>query len=237
MRSPRMQRLAAKATLLACVLLASHATVRADYVAQTVVLDQSNKLADGVNYGSVLIEAYDGKGASKGGLAAGQVRITYTPTIVPAYGTVSSDFGFSAATFNTDLALNSGQIAIPKGWGLNVPGTSGGFGTFSWGAEDLGKNNKKQNPLTILISGLGADATLGHFLLPSVGGKKGPPQGTAFFAGQVQSFNTGPNDTSETHSHWVGGTAVLTPEPGTLALCACSAVGLLLVRRRKNADA
>ena len=233
MPSQRLHRFAIQAAL-AAVLIAPSATVRADYVAQTVILDQSNKLSDGVNYGSVKIEAYNGVGAAGGGLAVGQVRITYTPTIVPAYGTVSSDFGFSAVNFNTDLALTNKQIAIPKGWAVSSPATSGGFGSFIWGAEDIGKNNKKQNPMVVLISGLGVDATLKHFLLPSVGGKK---QGTATFAGQVQSLNTGPNDTSETHSHWIAGSAVLTPEPGTLAMCGAAAVSLLLTRRRKAAKA
>jgi hypothetical protein len=237
MLTQRLHRPTAKASLaaaLVCVLIAPSATLRADYVAQTVILDQSNKLADGVNYGSVKIEAYDGKGAAGGGLAAGQVRITYTPNIVPAYGTVSSDFGFSAVNFNTDLALTNKQITIPKGWAVSSPAASGGFGTFNWGAQDIGKNNKKQNPMTILISGLGTDATLSHFLLPSVGGKN---QGTATFAGQVQSINTGRSDTSETHSHWIAGSAVLTPEPGTLAMCGAAAVSLLLTRRRKPAQA
>src|SRR5262245_58669506 len=88
---------------------------RAEYVAQTFDLNQSNTFADGVKYGSVTIEAYDGVGKSGGGLSKGQVRITWTADLLPSYGPVNL-FAINAVAFNTDLELKKKQITVPSNW-------------------------------------------------------------------------------------------------------------------------
>src|SRR5262245_14671495 len=82
---------------------------RADYVSYTMALDQSNVMPDGVKYGSVVVEAYDGVGAPGGGLSAGSVRLTFTADVLPVYGKLSN-FGIDKVGFNTDLDLSKGQI-------------------------------------------------------------------------------------------------------------------------------
>src|SRR5688572_21108352 len=63
-RSPTLWGLAGLA------LLALAAPARAEYVTRTYLFDQSNRLPDGIVFGGVTIEAYDGTGDAGGGLAA-----------------------------------------------------------------------------------------------------------------------------------------------------------------------
>src|ERR1043165_3638105 len=81
--------------------LATATFARADYIAQTVVLDQSNTFKGSVPYGSVLVEAYDGVGTGGGGLQAGQGRLTYTANTAP-YTSLGPNFGIKNVGFNTD---------------------------------------------------------------------------------------------------------------------------------------
>ena len=60
---------------------------RAGYATQTFTLNQSNGLADGVNYGSVQVQAYNGVGANPSSLSAGQVVFTVTVNSA-AYGSL-----------------------------------------------------------------------------------------------------------------------------------------------------
>src|SRR5262249_35993148 len=129
---------------------------RADYLTQTVGLDQSNVLPDGVKYGSVRVEAYDGVGAPGGGLSAGQVRITVTADSLASYGKLDN-FGIQKVGFNTDLSLKAGQITPPSGWKVEPGGNISGFGHFTW--EVVGKGSNRHDPAVITISGLGANAT------------------------------------------------------------------------------
>src|SRR3954451_22475384 len=84
------------AVLGACLLAAP---ASAGYLTNSYTFTQSNTLADGVNYGTVTIEAYDGNGAGGGGLAAGQIKLTIDVTTAP-YTTVGSKFGIQSFGFN-----------------------------------------------------------------------------------------------------------------------------------------
>src|SRR5687768_16263 len=90
--------------VVAVCLLALAAPAQAGYLTQTVKLNLSNDLADGVTYGTVKVEAYDGVGAASGGLSAGQVRLTYTADPAP-YDALTGNFGFHTVGFNTKLSL------------------------------------------------------------------------------------------------------------------------------------
>jgi hypothetical protein len=201
----------AKLPLGALALLALLApSARADYVTRSYVLDQSGQLPDGLGYGNVTIEAYDGVGDPANDLAAGQVRLTFEAEVIPLYGPVKDRFGFRAAGFNTDLALVESQIALPAGWKLRTDRNMGGFGKFAWQAH----GKPRQNPLVITIDGLGAAATLEHFLIPSMtAGGDYPVQGPVYFAARIGGFDLN-DDVHDATSH-VAGAGYPMPPPGT----------------------
>jgi len=188
---------------------------RADYISQSVTLDQSNTLKDGLAYGSVLIEAYDGVGSGGGGLKAGEVRLTYAANPGADYASLSKTFGIDHVGFNTDLAILADQINPPSGWKISNRKSLASFGKFTWNADGSAKGGTRPNPVTLVIGGLGKDATVGHFLIGSDGPEKGPPtEDSVYFAMHVAGFtaNANPN----IGSHWVGGSGVdldLPPPP------------------------
>ncbi|MCI0376572.1 MAG: PEP-CTERM sorting domain-containing protein [Gemmataceae bacterium] len=209
---------------------------RADYVSQIHVLDQSNTFKDGVHYGNVVIEAYDGVGAAGGGLSAGQVRITFAAASLPDYG-VQLNFGFDKVGFGTDLMLKKSQFDAPFAWKMKSDDQLDGFGRFTWVADQFLPHHRLKT-IALTISGLGTDATLEHFLIASAN-KSGhePPQGASYFAGRLGGFLT-LCDGKLTINHFVGAPALEhAPEPSTLALAglACCCIGVLRLARRRKA--
>jgi hypothetical protein len=248
---------------LAALALACLAPVgRADYVSRTYLFDQSSVLPGGLTYGSARIEAYDGMGTAGGGLSAGQVRLTVQADALPVYGPLGDHFGVYGAGFNTDLNLDPSQISLPDGWRLRNGRFMGGFGKFAW--EASGPIESSQNPLVLTISGLGTNATLDHFLIPSANSLGGVPiNGSVFFAARVGDFDIN-NDLVDATTHVIGvgypvpppttgpvtpvdppppnsGSGppgpVQNPEPSALLLCALGAGSLGLgrwLRRRPS---
>jgi len=197
----------------------------------TFNLDQSNALPDGVVYGTVTVETSTAKG--------GEVKITYLADPKP-YTSTGPNFGLHTVGFNTDLTLKTSQISVPSGWKLTSNANLSMFGKFSWKAAT---SNNPEQTVVVDITGLGANATLSHFLLPSVGGE------SVFFAAHVIDFKLKGSDVS---SHWVGDSSTpvggpppptgqggppTTPEPSALALSglgigALAVTGVLRGRRR-----
>lgn len=223
--------------LVIALLPAGFAThVRADYVAENVILNQSNRFDDGPVYGNVLIEAWNGTGTG-GGLSPGQVRLTFSAEVLPVYGKLGH-FGIGAVGFMTDLDLSRKQIVEPKGWILLENAPLDGFGRFSWAAVRI--LSPRLEPVVLTIDGLGEDAVLDHFLIGSKlkdGGE--PPQGSTAFAARVAGFSGNHTDDC-VHAHWIGDPFPIPefPEPGTLALALCGLGGLGSARwwhRRRHA--
>ncbi|HVK17962.1 MAG TPA: hypothetical protein VM533_13520 [Fimbriiglobus sp.] len=88
-------------------LLIADGTAHGGYEVRTFDITYSNTYADGVNYGTVQVESYDGVGASGGGLEAGRVKFTVTANRLPIYGDTSGqNFGWGSFAFNTLLNID-----------------------------------------------------------------------------------------------------------------------------------
>src|SRR5262245_10025593 len=177
---PRLPVRTLLALLLAGVVLGTAAPpAAADLI--TYNLDQSNTLPDGLVYGTVTVEALQN---------LGEVKITYTAN--PAlYSATRQNFGFNTIGFNTDLSLQSSQFTLPSGWKLYSNGNLNMFGVFSW---KLTTTKQEAPVVTLLIDGLGNNATLDHFTLDSKGGEP------VYFAGHIINFSL--NGCNTTTSQW-----------------------------------
>jgi hypothetical protein len=199
----------AAVALLALAALAPLA--RADYVSQTFTMDQSSVLPAGMSYGTVQIEAYDGNGAPGGGLAAGQVRLTFQANPQPIYDSMGCHFGIYGAGFNTDLTLDPSQISLPDHWKLRNGRFMGGFGQFGWDATGHIRNS--QNPLVLTVSGLGSNATVDHFLIGSTDSVGGTPMnGSVYFAARVGGFDIN-NDFIDAQTHVIANAVPIVDPP------------------------
>jgi hypothetical protein len=222
------------------LVLAYPATAHAGYVQQTFTLDQSNTFADGIMYGTVKVEAYDGSGSAMGsGLSAGQVRFTVTLDKPSVYGPLNpasgwDNFGMDKFAFDTSLHVTAGQISGPSGWSASFGKAMDGFGKFSVELAGGGNSRVTTGVFTITgITGLDASHMVADFEIGSKDGKgKTPPEGSVFFAAHVGGFPNG--------SNFIGGNTdpppQNSPEPTTLALTLVGAAGLGLARylRRKQ---
>lgn len=227
--------------LVLTFLPVTQTAVLADYISQTVGLSSTAKNPIS---GSVQIEAYDGKGAAGGGLNAGQVRLTFHANA--PIGNVGDFSGFEGVGFNTDLSLNPSQISGPMKWEAStnpyfgivrfpwvVRATALDSFTGSWlGVPDLVYNGKLplHNDLSVLISGLGSNATPAHFQFP---GEKWTP---AVFYGEwwdlrddAFGFHFSSQILSASESG-LGSGPLATPEPSTLILYCLGLAGLLARR-------
>jgi hypothetical protein len=212
------------ATLL---LLGLALPARADYISRSFQFSLSDSLPRGPSFGTVTIEAYDGTGAAGGGLQVGQVRMTFQPTKLPIEPYGPGYFGFEQAGFNTNLSLQPSQIRTATGWnagwGLRGNRSMGGFGQFQWQVDYYYDVNSATslphgNPLVVIVSGLGTNATLDHFLIPSTNLAGGAPvNGSVYFAGRISGFDLN-TDLYDLTSQVVGVNVVPSPEPSALLL-------------------
>jgi len=178
-------------------------------------MDQSNALADGVNYGQVDILADTTNGTVKFTVDAFDVQ--------PTYGTLSKfgiqEFGFNYSS-NVTAAPSTWTLDLPTNWD-QAPGQIDGFGFFLVTEDTSGSNNRK-DPLVFTITlpdGHEEEAVAGNFAVLSTGST----EGDAFFAAHIAGFSNAPT------SHKVGGSTPV-PEPASVALLILG--GLALRRRR-----
>lgn len=230
-----------------CLTALAFATqpAKAAYQAKTYTFTQSNVLADGVNYGTITVESYDGIGATGGSLLTGQIRFTVTAATAP-YASVDpgvGKFGIQDFGFNFDkLTITATDIAaVPSsGWTFNVTNSGGGFGPFSkFDATADASGNDRRNPLVILIKNQGTNALIANVTLSNDGT---PP---SYFAAHVAGFSL---SNSATTSHKIAvtnlsdngglGDAIATPAPAGFVLLASAlpVFGLRrLIRRKRTA--
>jgi hypothetical protein len=180
-------------------LLAAPAA-RADYI--SVYIPIANEPVSG----SVQIEAFDGRGASGGGLGVGDVRLSFRTYLAPGDFSppgIWQHMGLRGIVFPTDLNVIPNQIAMPPGWSLWV---RNGADQRYWISALADTIPALQPTVSILITGLGANASPAHFLDTAMPGS----DISVFwdFADRV-------------------GTPVSTPEPATFVLGALGIAALL----------
>ena len=193
----------------------------ANAASMSYYMDQSNDLADGVNYAKVTISD---------GAVAGDIDFS-VEVLVGAFPTPLGDpFGMQTFSFNYDSALdlpvgNIGADNIvdinPDSWNIvEDKNAGGGFGKFEFQAK--GNGSSRTELLTFTISGVIGD-TIASYALGKDGGDG------EFFAAHIAGYDAGV--TGNTSGQFAGSTAV--PVPAAVWLFGSGLIMLGGLRRRK----
>lgn len=162
--------------LLGCLFAAPGQAASISYY-----LDQSNKLADGVNYLKVTISDEREAGV-----------IDFTVEILqPLLDLAGDNFGLQKFGFNVlgGTATEARDVEqLPENWRARNGGRMDGFGLFDIRLQGRGKN--RQDPLTFSIEGVDFD-TIQSYVDLSTGRS---PQGFSLFSAHVAGFNFGECD-------------------------------------------
>ncbi|MDH5256215.1 MAG: hypothetical protein OEW72_09905 [Gammaproteobacteria bacterium] len=197
-------------------------------------LDQSNKLADGVNYLKVTI---DDEGA------LGAINFT-VEALQPLLDLAGPNFGIQKFAFNIlgGVGAEADDVDLPGGWRARNGGRMDGFGLFDVTLK--GKGNKRQDPLTFSITGVDLDTIQSYVDLSS--GRS--PQGFSLFSAHVAGFELCDGDSypdgKKSHggcrhsasSAYFGGTQVV-PAPPAIWLLGTAIAGLAVRRFRAGSKA
>lgn len=195
-------------------------------------LDQSNQLADGINYLKVTI---DDEGA------AGAINFT-VEVLQPLLDLAGPNFGIQKFGFNVlgGVAAEAGDVDMVAGWRSRNGGRMDGFGLYDITLK--GQGNKRQDPLTFSITGVDLD-TITSYVDLSTGRS---PQGFSLFAAHVAGFElcddgVVPTSSEKKKSHggckgrvssaYFGGTQVV-PAPPAIWLLGTAVAGLAVRRFR-----
>jgi hypothetical protein len=196
-------------------------------------LDQSNALADGINYLQVTV--------SDDGLADPQAIQFTVDLLSPLTGIAGTNFGIQRFAFNTNLDWMLVADAIenlPSGWRIRSVTEISGFGVFELVTSGTGSTRvAPQLTFSIDSSGLIGDTVYDYAIAAACPSSDSPAtcipsQGPSYFAAHVAGFS-GPNGIS---SAYFGGS---TPASGVVPVPAAvwlmgSALGLLGGLRRRQ---
>lgn len=207
---------------LLCVGLASAGGAQAASV--SYYMNQSNALADGVNYLKVTIDDEGTAGF-----------INFSVEVLPALsGMASSNFGIQEFGFNVvsggtlppDSTAQPSAWTLPSGWTANAAppiNQEDGFGRF-----DIAVRSDGSDRLTSLDFSFASTEALSSFLDLSYGNAG---QGNSYFAAHVSGFDNGAGVTS---AYFGALELVPVPVPAPLVLLASALVPLIGLRRRRK---
>lgn len=216
---------------LAAVLLIGLFSASSQAASISFYLDQSNKLADGVNYLQVTIA--DG--------ADGAIDFTVT-ALQPLLDIAGNNFGIQKFAFNVVGGTPTERrdvTALPDEWRARNGGRMAGFGLYD--IKLSGRGNNRQDPLTFSITGISLDTILSYVDLST--GRS--PEGFSLFSAHVAGLNFGncgsvtdkgykKGDKTCVKSAFFGGTQAV-PAPPAIWLFGTAVAGLVARRIRRKA--
>ncbi|MCR4346409.1 MAG: hypothetical protein NUV55_04250 [Sulfuricaulis sp.] len=208
-RASRLKQYSLFLCLMTLVMAPSHAATVSFY------LNESNRLADGVNYLSVNLTEN----------LTGGVDVL-AKTLGPLNDLQSCGFGIQKFAFNFDDGTMADVTGLPDGWMVKSDRGMNGFGRFDTGL--LGLKNARADTLSFTVNGVGIDDFESLFAV-KVGGldsRFGPS--SAFFAGSLENGFSSPA---------AGNTNVslaAVPVPPAVWLLSSGLLGLIGVARRGN---
>ena len=163
---------------LAAALTIGLLSATASQASSVYYLDQSNKLADGINYLQVTISDNRAPGVIDFSVKALQ----------PLLDLAGDNFGIDKFAFNIvgGVSAEASDVdLLPAGWRARDGGRMDGFGLFD--VRLKGRGNARQDPLTFSITGVDLD-TIQSYIDLSTGRA---PQGFSLFAAHVSGLNLG----------------------------------------------
>ena len=163
---------------LAAALTIGLLSATASQASSVYYLDQSNKLADGINYLQVTISDDRAPGVIDFSVKALQ----------PLLDLAGDNFGIDKFAFNIvgGVSAEASDVdLLPAGWRARDGGRMDGFGLFD--VRLKGRGNARQDPLTFSITGVDLD-TIQSYIDLSTGRA---PQGFSLFAAHVSGLNLG----------------------------------------------
>ena len=228
----------AKQRFAAALLIGLFSATTSQAASVSFYLDQSNKLADGVNYLQVTIA--DG--------TDGAIDFTVT-ALQPLLDLAGDNFGIQRFAFNIvgGTATERRDVtALPADWRARNDGRMAGFGRYDITLNGRGKPDSRQDPLTFSITGVSLDTILSYVDLST--GRS--PEGYSFFSAHVAGLNFGcdsaePKKASSARSNsgsscissaYFGGTQAV-PAPPAVWLLGTAVAALAGRRLRRRATA
>lgn len=174
----------------------------------TYFMDQSNALADGVNYAEVTI---DDEGDPD--------EINFTVDAFESVLGAGSNFGIQRFAFNGP-DLSGATLELPTGWSYIGSQNISAFGVFL--NVITGTGGTRQDPLVFSIGGVGGD-TIASYAASNEGGE--------FFAAHIASFtNFCPTDSA----FFAGSGPAPVPLPPAVWLFGSGLLGLVGMARRRE---
>jgi hypothetical protein len=197
------------------LVTASVALLATQAYSATFYIDQSNALANDVNYAQVDITA------------SGDDINFMVSVISSAFSVTGSNFGMQTFSFNYDTALTVGTTNIidvdPATWSLSQDANAGGgFGKFEFALA--GNGSSRTEVLSFSISGVAGDTVDSY----AIGSTLNPSSGE-FFATHIAGFDLTDGVTS---AQFAGSTAVV-PVPAAAWLFGSGLIGLVGLARRR----